>query len=135
MNKKIWRTAQVLAVLQLLAALALHGVYTRQWSLLTTDQVMPFLDKAVSIAALLFILLPIAAVLGLFRYSRWGYYPLIAFPLVAIVFGTIPIPYASHFFGSDIKFMSNIVVAVNVVLVSVGVVLFKYSKATVEVSQ
>ncbi len=102
MNQKSWRTAQVFAVLQLLTAFALHGVYTNQLWHLSPDQTMSLKGVAVSVAAFLFILLPFAAVTGLFRYKRWGYYALILFPLVAIVFGTIPIPYASYFFSSDI---------------------------------
>ena len=135
MNLNTWRVSQILAVLQLLTAFALHGVYTSQWGWLSADNVMTLLDKSVSFAALLFILLPVAAVIGLFRCQRWGYYPLIVFPLVAIIFGTIPFPYASYFFSSDIQFMSKVIVAINVILVGVGVALFRKSGSATAVSE
>ena len=135
MDFRAWRIAQVLAVLQLLTVIALHGVYTSQWGRLTADQVMPLVDRAVLVAALLFILLPIAAVIGLFRYRRWGFYPLILFPLVAIVFGTIPIPFASMFFSSDVQFTSKVIVVVNSIFVIVGVALLRYSRPIIDAAQ
>ena len=128
MNVLAWRIAQALAVLQLLTAITLHGVYTSLWGRMTTDQIVPLLDIEVSVAAILFILLPIAAVIGLFRYRHWGFYPLILFPLVAIVFGTIPIPFASFSFSSDIQFTSKVIVVIDLILVIVGVALLRYSR-------
>ena len=135
MKVRVWRTARVLAALQLLTAVALHGVYTSEWGRLTSDQVVPLLQRSVSGAAILFILLPITAVIGLFRYRRWGFYPLILFPLVAIVFGTIPIPFASTFFSSDIHLMSIVIVVVNTILVIAGVVLLRYSRPVNDASR
>lgn len=83
------------------------------------------------LAALLFIVLPIAAVIGLARSKRWGFYPLIVFPLTAIVFGTIPVPYASHFFSSNIQFTSVIIVVVDVALVGFGIALLMLSRGRV----
>ena len=129
MNQKIWRTAQVLAVLQLLTALALHGVYTNPWIRVSVSQGPSLLDAAMIFAALLFIVLPIAAVVGLVRNNRWGFYPLIVFPLTAIVFGTIPVPYASHFFSSNIQLNSVIIVVVDVALVGFGIGLLMLSRS------
>jgi hypothetical protein len=96
---------------------------------------MSLLDRAVSVAAILFILLPVAAVVGLCRYRRWGFYPLILFPLVAIVFGTIPMPFASFLFSSDIHFMSKVIVVVDSILVIVGVALLRCSGPVTDASQ
>ena len=130
MNLRVWRIAQVLAILQLLTAIALHGVYTSQWWPSASDQVATLLDWAVFVAAILFILLPISAVLGLLRYRRWGFYPLIAFPLVAMVFGTIPVPFASLLFTSNIELMSVLIVAVDLFLVAVGIGLLRHAAST-----
>lgn len=128
MKLRAWRIAQGLAVLQLLTAIVLHGVYTSQWARLTTDRVLPLVDLAVSIAAVLFFLLPITAVFGLLRHRRWGFYPLILFPLVAIVFGTIPIPFASLLYSSDVELMSKVIVVINSAFAVVGVALARFSR-------
>lgn len=129
MIQKAWRTAKAVAVLQLLTALALHGVYTNPWIRIAVSQGISLIDGVMILAALLFILLPIAAVIGLARHKRWGFYPLIVFPLTAFVFGTIPIPYASYFFSSNIHSNSVIIVIVNVALIGVGIALLIFSRA------
>lgn len=135
MNQTAWRTSQVLAILQLLKALELRGAYTIQWLRVTSDQAMSLLDWAVSFAAFLFLLLPIAAVIGLFRYSRWGFYPLIVFPIVAAVFGAIPIPFTAHLYSSDVYFMSKVIIVIDLFFVGIGVLLFRGSKAKVAAFQ
>jgi hypothetical protein len=127
-DQTTWRVAQVLAILQLLKALELHGVYTILWARLTTDQPMLLLDWAVSLASVLFLLFPIAAVIGLFRRRRWGFYPLILFPIVAVVFGAIPVPFAAHLYSSDVYFMSKVIIVVNLIFIGVYVLLFRDSR-------
>ena len=80
-------------------------------------------------------MLPVAALIGLFSYSRCGFYPPIVFPLVVIIFGTSPIPCASQFFGFDVQLMSEFIVAINVMLVGAGIAIFIYPKATAGVVQ
>ena len=135
MNFSTWRIAKVLAILQILKALELHGAYTIQWARLTSDQAMSLADLAVAFASLLFLVLPIAAVYGLFRNQQWGFYPLIAFPIVAAVFGAIPIPFLAHFYSSDVVFMSKIVIVVDLVFVGIGVLLFRDARARIAAAQ
>jgi hypothetical protein len=134
-NFKTWRIAKVLAILQLLKALELHGAYTIQWARLTSDQAMSPADWAVAFASFLFLLLPIVAVLGLFRNNQWGFYPLIVFPIVAAVFGTIPIPFVAHFYSSDVVFMSKVIIVVDLVFVGIGVLLFRNARAKMATKQ
>ncbi len=133
MKQTAWRIAQVLAALQLFKAIELHGVYTNLRSWLSTDQVMSLLNWALSFAGILFVLLPIAAVIGLFRYRRWGFIPLIVFPLIAIVFGAIPIPFVSYLYSSDVQFMGKVTVGINVIFSGIGLALFWYSRSKTEV--
>ena len=135
MNQTTWRAAQVLAILQLLKAFELRGAYTIQGLRFTSDQAMSLLDWAVSFAAFLFLLLPIAALIGLFRFSRWGFYPLIVFPIVAAVFGAIPIPFAAHLYSSDVYFMSKVIIVIDLIFVGIGVLLCRGSKAKVAAFQ
>ncbi len=135
MTFSTWRIAKVLAILQILKALELHGAYTIHWARLTSDQAMSLADWAVAFASLLFLVLPIAAVYGLFRNQQWGFYPLIAFPIVAAVFGAIPIPFLAHFYSSDVVFMSKIVIVVDLVFVGIGVLLFRDARARVAGAQ
>ena len=130
MNTTTWHIARVLAALQLLKALELHGAYTFQWARLTSGQSMSLAEWAIAFAALLFLILPIAAVFGLFRNKQWGFYPLIAFPAVAAVFGAIPIPFLANLYSTDVASMSGVIVAVNLVFVGVGVLLLWKSGAT-----
>ena len=135
MNLTTWRIAKVLAVLQLLKALELHGVYTVQWARLTSDQVMSLADWAVAFASLLFLVLPIAAVFGLFRNNQWGFYPLIVFPIVAAVFGAIPIPFIAQLYNSDVVLMSKVIIVVDLIFVGIGVLLFRDARAKTAVEQ
>lgn len=135
MNLTTWRTAKVLAILQLLKALESRGVYTIQWARLTSDQAIALVDSAVVFAALLFWILPIAAVIGLFRGSRWGFYPLIIFPVVAAVFGTIPIPLVAHLYSPDVVFMGKVIIVVNLIFCGVGVLLYRDAKTQFAVAQ
>lgn len=135
MNFSTWRIAKVLAILQLLKALELHGAYTIQWSRLTSDQAMSLIDWAVAFASFLFLVLPIAAVYGLFRNNQWGFYPLIVFPLVATIFGAIPIPFVAHLYSSDVGFMSTMIIAVNLVFVGIAVLLLRDARAKMAAEQ
>ena len=135
MNQGTWRIAQVLAVLQLVKALELHGVYTFELIRFTSDQPMSLFDWAISFASVLFFLLPIATVIRLFRHSLWGFFPLIIFPIVATIFGAIPVPFSTYLYSSDVHFMSKVIIAVNLVFVGIGVLLFKDSRARVAASQ
>lgn len=51
---------------------------------------------------------------------------------MAIVFGTIPIPFASFFFSSDIQFLSRVIVVVDSILVIVGVALLRLSRPVID---
>ena len=131
MNIPTWRVAKVLAVLQLLKALELHGAYAIQWSRLTSDQAMSLTDWAVAFASFLVFILPIAAVYGLIREKLWGFYPLIVFPIFAAVFGAMPIPFVAQLYGSDVTYMSTVIVVVDLVFVGVGVLLFRNASAAI----
>jgi hypothetical protein len=96
---------------------------------------MSIADWAVAFAALLFLFLPIAAVIGLFRESRWGFYPLVVFPFVAAVFGAIPIPFVAHLYSADVVFMGKVIIVVDLIFVGIGVLLYRDARAKVAVAQ
>ena len=129
MISSTWRIARVLAILQLLKALELHSAYTIQWARLTSDQVMSLADWAVTFTSFLFLVLPVAAVYGLFRSNQLGFYPLIVFPIVAAVFGVMPIPFVAHLYNSHVVSMSKVIIVVNLVFVGIGVLLFRDARA------
>lgn len=96
---------------------------------------MSLVDWAVAFASFLFLVLPIAAVYGLFRNNQWGFYPLIVFPIVAAIFGAIPIPFVAHLYSSDVLFMSKVIIIVDLVFVGIGVFLLRDARATVAAEQ
>jgi len=92
-------------------------------------------EWAFAFASFLFLVLPIAAVFGLFRNNQWGFYPLIVFPIVAAVFGAIPIPFVAQLYSSNVVFMSNAIIVINLVFVGFGVFLFRDARAKIATEQ
>jgi hypothetical protein len=119
----IWRIALVLAVLQLMASIALYGVYWAPWSWFEVVGQSTLNNSLMFLASLLFIALPVAAVFGILRNSRLGLIALSIYPAVAWMFGAIPVPFASAFFTEDIGFNSLIITIVDGLAILLGVVL------------
>ena len=130
-NQTTWRVAQVLGMLQLVKALELHGIYTVLWAQLTGDQPMTLQGWGLSLASMLFLLLPIIAVIGLFQRRRWGFYPLIVFPLVAVVFGAIPMPFLASYLRS-FAFTSELLIVLNIVFMGIYLLLFRKTRTRFE---
>ena len=130
LNQTTWRAAQVLGVSQLMKALELRGVYTMLWAQLTADQPMSLQGTALSLASVLFLLLPIMAVVALVQRRRWGFYPLFLFPVVATVFGAIPIPFVASFFSFNL--MSEFIIGLNIIFIGIYLVLFRKTGTMLE---
>ena len=118
-----WRIGWVVAILQLLTALSLFGVLWAPWNWLVLPQPMTTAGRLTMIASLLFISLPIIAVTKLWRRKISAFYAMAAFPIMAFVFGTVPIPYASVFYSSDISLNSWVIGIVDALAVIFAIIL------------
>jgi hypothetical protein len=101
----------VLATLAILSALSLPGVFL--WPINALMILWPIdaiklhdyyaadgmlLGSFIDVLRILFLVVPVVAVFGAIRSKRWALYVLMAFPLVAWVFGAAAIPYIAFIF-------------------------------------
>lgn len=116
----------VLAALQLATSVSLYGVFWDPWRWFQVSSASIAFQTAMFTASLLFILLPIAAVAGVWHHRKVGWYALCGYPAIAWIFGTVPIPFASYVYSADIRLNSVAITIVNVLAIIVGIALLMW---------
>jgi hypothetical protein len=102
MNRRTHSLTIVLAALMLVAALSLPGIFMWPLNALRMDNY--YMDGVLLVASMdalriLFLVIPVVSLIGAIRGKRWALYGVMAFPVIAWVFGAGAIPYLSHLFA------------------------------------
>lgn len=119
----------VLGALQLATSVSLYGVFWEPWRWFQVASLFGVVQVAMFVASLLFILLPIAALLGIWLHRGFGWYALCGFPVIAWIFGAVPIPFASYAYSEDIRLNSIGITIVDALAIAVGVTLLMKQRA------
>jgi hypothetical protein len=92
----------ILGLVELLAALSVPGIFLwplnafRMSNYYSQDAIL--LVVGMDLLRVLYLVLPLAGLIGSMRNRTWSVYCLASFPLVAWVFGAGAVPYLSHVF-------------------------------------
>ena len=102
MNRRTHSLTIALAALTLISALSLPGIF--MWPLNAFRMDNYYMDGVLLVASMdalrvLFLVVPVASLIGAIRGNRWALYGVMAFPVIAWVFGAGAIPYLSHIFA------------------------------------
>ena len=119
-----WRVGWVLAILQILCAVFMTGRLWMPWTWFDVVNATLLWQLALFTANILFLILPVIALVGMLRRRRFGFMAIAVFPVVAWVFGTMPIPFSSEVLPFAIATNSWIISIVNALAVVIGVTLF-----------
>ena len=117
------RIAFGLAVLELLSALPLYGIYTSPFRLYGADGFWSVISIVGSGLSILFPLLPFLAVIAFMRW-RTRFLWLGLYPVVAFLFGVVPIPFATHLYTADKMINTYFIAAIDVLWI--GIVAWLY---------
>lgn len=102
MNRRAHSLTIALAVLTLVSALSLPGIF--MWPLNAFRMDNYYMNGVLLVASMnalriLFLVIPIVSVIGAIRGKRWALYGVMAFPAIAWIFGAGAILYLSHLFA------------------------------------
>ena len=122
-----WHIGWAVAILQLATTFLLLGLWT-PWTWFAVFGSSLLVQSLLFIANILFLVLPVLAVIGLWKRSTLAFLALATFPVCAWVFGVVPIPCLSSIFTSDIEANSMIITIIDVLAVMFGVGLFGFSR-------
>ncbi|HRQ58216.1 MAG TPA: hypothetical protein PLN31_12415 [Azoarcus taiwanensis] len=107
------RIALLLAFCEALVAVPLYGIYTAPVQLFGATEYWSPMTLMLNTLSVVFLILPLAALYGVFRNQRYGYWCLGLFPLVALVFGVTAIPFVKHLYGSAVLLNSVFIIVIN----------------------
>ena len=124
MTPAFLRVGQLLVALQVIKTLELHAAVVFSIKQLVSDQPMMLADWTVLAAGLLLFLLPVVALIGLIRNRVWGFLPIVAYPLVATVFGAVPVPFLHHFYLDDIELMNSVIIIADLMFAALALYLY-----------
>jgi len=127
-NQNLWRIGWLIAILQGLSTLSLPGLYVEPWSWFLVIGTPLVVKSLLFVANILFITLPIAAALALWKRNRLAFIALAAFPITAWVFGTVPVPLLSNLYTTDVSINNWIITIVDGIAVLVGVYMFALTR-------
>ena len=120
------RIALALAILELLSAVPLYGIYTMPVAFFNTEGYWRPLTVGLNVLGVFFLLLPILAVLGLLRGWRSSFLWMGLFPVAAWVFGAVPIPFAKQlFYTADVVFNSYLITAIDGLAIAITYILYR----------
>ena len=102
MNRRTHSLTIVLAALTLLSALSLPGIFLWPLNAVRIDNY--YMDGVLLVASMdalriLFLLVPVVTLIGAICGKRWALYGVMAFSVIAWVFGAGAIPYLAYLFG------------------------------------
>ena len=120
----MYEKGKILGGIELLAALLAYGVWTmpfRHFGLLGSDHPLVI---ATGLLAVLFLVLPLIGLWGMFKKKRSGYLALAAFPIVAFTFGVTAVPFVKHFYGAPSQANTVIIAVINILVVVAALWLF-----------
>lgn len=115
MNKQ--KIALGFAILELLSALPWYGVYTSPIAFYGSSGYWSALSLGTNLLAIFFLLLPILAVVGLLSGWRTAFLWMGLYPVVAFLFGVVPIPFATHLYSSDKMLNTYLIGAIDILAV------------------
>jgi hypothetical protein len=118
------RVAFGLAVLELFSALPLYGIYTSPIRFYGADNFWSLISLAGNGLSVLFLLFPVLAVIGFMRRWRTRFLWLGLYPVVAFLFGVVPIPFATHLYTADKMLNTYFIAAIDILWV--GIVAWLY---------
>ena len=101
MNRRTHGLAIALTAMTLVSALSLPGIFL--WPLNAFHIDNYYMDGVLLVASIdllriLFLVVPVASLIGAIRRKQWALYGAMVFPVIAWAFGAGAIPYVSHIF-------------------------------------
>jgi len=97
----IKRISMILAALELITAVSIYQIYTLPFRIYGGDNYWSLPILGTNILSLLFLLIPILAFILILKNKAVGFLFLGLFPVVAYIFGVIPIPFANYLYTSN----------------------------------
>lgn len=128
MDKK--KIALVIAILELLSALPFYGIYTMVIRFYGATNYWTPLLIGTSLLGLAFLVLPLLAVIGLWKDWRSSYLWMGLYPVVAFLFGVVPVPFANYLYTDNSALNTVFIGIANLCVVILAIWLFLQTRAS-----
>ena len=120
--------AKSIATLELASALPLYGIYSAPIRFYGADNYWTLLSLGSNLLGLCFIVLPLFAVIGIYRGWRVSYACMGLYPIVAFMLGATPVPFLTHLYTNDLLLNTVFIGIINALALSAVIWLFILSK-------
>ena len=113
-------TGKVLAIIYILVALPLYGIYTQAYTFYGSHDYWNNWKILIYILSIAFIVLPAHALYAVLCEKKSAFISLILFPVVATIFGVIVIPFFRYFVG-EMMINSIALIVVNMLIMIIAI--------------
>ena len=107
-----------LAAIMLSSALVVWPIYTFPFRTIGSGGYWHPAIIATNLLALSFLVIPVLGLLGVINGWRTRYIWLAISPIVFLLFGSVPLPFASHFYSDNHQLNSVIILVINIATIA-----------------
>ena len=124
----IKRIAIIFAAIELVTALTKYGIYTMPIRFYGMEGYWSLPSLGTNLLGILFLALPITAIISLLKGKNIGFLWMGLFPIVAFVFGVVPIPFANYLYSSNVNINTVFIAIINILAVTISLWLYRSMK-------